>query len=709
VSIRDFQLTLESLAENKIRVSLVDSPAGTAVIETAMPLSADDMARMIGVLDGTTRATRGDAAKAARAIGERLFTTIISGDIYTAYNVSRQKGDLRIRLNLDEAGPFADWPWELLRDPNGDYLALSPQTPIIRSPHVKTTRPLKNISMPLRALAMITNVADQEALDVDAEWRTINEGTGSVRARGLFKLDRADGGELNALQHSLQQEGDYQVFHFVGFGAFDAKGEAGGLAFVDGQTNQTELVSGDALARELSAEHGVRLMVMNACQTPRQKRKDPFHQVASDIVSGGVPAVVAMQVPMSDEASRLFAREFYRALAEGYSVEIAVTNGRRAISATTGSLEWAAPALYFSATGETAGILFPRRAPVGIRVSYGGLRDALLRPPVMFGIGVLALIIVLSALFIVSGGNLNPQPTRDGDIVIATLTPTPQGAQRNIDLVADSLRFLPPNPAPGQEVKIAMRFINRGASDTGPFNWGWWLDDPSQNSTPTVRGTVVNLSPGLSTSVIASFRFPWWGKYTTTAFVNFDSTVGESNIFNNFIRRELTTTNDAFLTDFTVLPSGGLIEAGAIKGDEFAAWGFTLKAEPTSACAAPQLSITVGNDVSQLVTSSSGQAPQPDPCLGVPVSFTLKPVAPDPVPVSMEVDFTSTAAGEYALEVFGADGKSLKRETLQFSDVAVRQLEIALPAGSMGGKVVFSVPQGASVAIRRVSFAVPAQ
>jgi hypothetical protein len=58
-----------------------------------------------------------------------------------------------------------------------------------------------------------------------------------------------------------------------------------------------------------------------------------------------VPAVVAMQFAITDDGARTFADELYGALAAGYPVDAAVTQGRRALAARD-EVEWGTPVLF---------------------------------------------------------------------------------------------------------------------------------------------------------------------------------------------------------------------------------------------------------------------------------------------------------------------------------------------------------------------------
>ena len=55
----------------------------------------------------------------------------------------------------------------------------------------------------------------------------------------------------------------------------------------------------------------LQLVVLNSCQGARTTLADPFAGVATTLIQSGVPAVVAMQFEISDEAAIVFAEELY--------------------------------------------------------------------------------------------------------------------------------------------------------------------------------------------------------------------------------------------------------------------------------------------------------------------------------------------------------------------------------------------------------------
>jgi len=67
-------------------------------------------------------------------------------------------------------------------------------------------------------------------------------------------------------------------------------------------------------------------------------------------VRRGIPAVVAMQYPITDRVAVEFAGSFYESLADGLPVDAAVAEARKAVSiAVTDTLEWGTPVLFMRA------------------------------------------------------------------------------------------------------------------------------------------------------------------------------------------------------------------------------------------------------------------------------------------------------------------------------------------------------------------------
>lgn len=284
-----------------------------------------------------------------------LYRSIFQGQVRTLLDkslgqleVSPNLG-LRLKIKLDpsdeETGALADLPWELLCDvETEDFLALSRRTSVVR--YLDVPRPSQPIPFtpPLRILAVGASPRGMQPLDLDEETRRLEELDRSSPNVQVRFLPHASAGTVR----EALSEDTYNVLHFMGHGTFDRASGEGMLAF-EAEDGSADLVSGKAFATKLRDLRSLGVVVLNACNTARAGHQggSPFRGVATALVLGGVPAVVAMQRPISDCAAIGFSTAFYRHLAKGDSIDVALTEGRQAIhSAKPESFEWATPVLF---------------------------------------------------------------------------------------------------------------------------------------------------------------------------------------------------------------------------------------------------------------------------------------------------------------------------------------------------------------------------
>jgi hypothetical protein len=149
--------------------------------------------------------------------------------------------------------------------------------------------------------------------------------------------------------------GPWQIFHFVGHGGFDRNSDEGFIALAD-ENGLSDALYATQLAMLLADHRSMRLVVLNTCEGARGGERDIFSSTSSILVRRGMAAVLAMQYAITDQAAIEFARGFYETLAEGWPVDAAVAEARKAVSlALPGSVEWATPVLHMSAPN---GIIF---------------------------------------------------------------------------------------------------------------------------------------------------------------------------------------------------------------------------------------------------------------------------------------------------------------------------------------------------------------
>ncbi|HZT98363.1 MAG TPA: CHAT domain-containing protein [Ktedonobacteraceae bacterium] len=291
--------------------------------------------------------------------GEALFTALFTGEIGILYEVSRaiarNKGKgLRVKLRI-QPPELAALPWEFLYDPRHEqYLCLSDDTPVVR--YLDIPEPLEPLTVdsPLSILGMTANPKDITDLDVAREQKRIEAALAGLQAEGLVQITWLTGHTWMDLQQALLR-GSWHVFHFIGHGGFNATTREGVIALEDA-AGQARYLSASQLARLLADHHPLRLVVLNSCKGAASSTRDIFSSTAATLVRRGIPAVLAHQYTISDQASIALSRTFYEALAAGLPVDASVAEARKAISlGGTPSLEWGTPVL---CTHTPDGVLF---------------------------------------------------------------------------------------------------------------------------------------------------------------------------------------------------------------------------------------------------------------------------------------------------------------------------------------------------------------
>jgi len=295
------------------------------------------------------------ASVAPREAGEVLFHALFSGQpgillAHSLGSVGERGLRLRLRFQLDADDPrlafLHSLPWELLyKADSRDFLGLSRRTPIVRSLEIPRPAPALPLPSPLRILAVPALPEDTARLDLDLERRNLQDAWAEHRNVQVVLLDKLG---ITGLRQTLL-ESPFHIVHFMGHGEVDpATGR--GLLFFAGAGGARTPVSGEALTTVLKDIRTLRLVFLNACEsgrTPDGSEVDPFAGVATALVLGGIPAVVAMQLPVSDAAAIHFSRTFYERLAAGDSLDEAVAEGRLTLyTEFPETVEWAVPVLF---------------------------------------------------------------------------------------------------------------------------------------------------------------------------------------------------------------------------------------------------------------------------------------------------------------------------------------------------------------------------
>lgn len=355
--------------EEQLEVRILQSPFDRPKEQFTRPFSAEELEAFFTEWDRLLLTSGAPAAQRRRKLAEEMGTRIYhslfygkTGDTFSScladLDGSRRArtGGLRIRISFGQREHYlpelVGLPWELLywKDTNS-FLGHGLGTPIARYLDVPRRIHTLEIDAPLKVLAVLSAPTDQPPINLERQRKGLQA---ALLRQPWVTLNFLDGpATLDRLRDRLQK-GHYNALHFLGHGAFDEDSGDGVLFFErpDGKSHQ---VTGRDLATQLNRIDSLRLVVLSSCLGARMLRsrdQNSFAGVASALVADGLPAVVAMQFPVSEQAALTFSASLYSKLGEECTIDEAVAEARTSIQASDrqqSSFEWAAPVLFLRA------------------------------------------------------------------------------------------------------------------------------------------------------------------------------------------------------------------------------------------------------------------------------------------------------------------------------------------------------------------------
>lgn len=370
IEYRNFDVKIEHDPEGYV-ATVLDSPAGTAVWRFGMPDPA--LAQLLHASDGpvpTAEATESQRIEGVREFGKTMSSALFGGAVAERLEESLALADsqgwgLRIRLMLSSVPELQDWNWECLYLARSSrFLALSRYTPIVRYVEMpEQSRPIQG-KLPLRVLVLLLN-ADDYTRQV---WQETYQALAPLAAQGLVHFDVADPPMIAIVRRMFRRE-KYHVLHVVSPPPPSVQ-EGQSFPGTQEHTDSSGFINPDYHAAMLRDER-IRLVVAQGDRPRLPAALNLLPQIASGLITQGIPGVLTMPGLQSDAAGQLL-HEIYSLLANRYPLEEALAEARKELYSAGQSVAWGIPALY---VGTSDSLRFDLEQTDGTRKPQGSTRE----------------------------------------------------------------------------------------------------------------------------------------------------------------------------------------------------------------------------------------------------------------------------------------------------------------------------------------------
>jgi hypothetical protein len=300
----------------------------------------------------------------ARILGRELFQTLLPEPILGCLRTSLQlaQGEGRsLRLCFDVLAELMDLPFEILCSPPEDYLgelSLQPALSIVRSLPGQPRNPLRlpGPDDERQAISLVLVVsspkgspplqAEREIDAIEAALPPILKAMDPPPLQGLGSPRWGKGrATLANLQNLLLTQASPCIVVLIAHGGYDRK-QKENVILLESEDGSPEPIPGRILRGALTQAPGLRLAILNLCLGSRSSPGEPFSGLAQSLIAGGVPAVVAMQMEVSNKAASVFSPALLQAICRNRTLDEAVSAGRLAAHNREIRIEWANPVLF---------------------------------------------------------------------------------------------------------------------------------------------------------------------------------------------------------------------------------------------------------------------------------------------------------------------------------------------------------------------------
>jgi CHAT domain len=268
-------------------------------------------------------------------LGSYLYKSIF-GDIEDFFkNYYKKAQDERkklvVQLCFEEPNQLANLPWEYLYSPDTNFFAI--RFDLVFSRYLsleKGSKPPQLEDSPLRVLVVVSSPEDKDLAPVRGAEQIVEEIKGLVDKKGLsIQIDVLKKPTLDNFLEELDKHKPH-VLHFIGYSRSNKKGEETAIALLDDDGKSVYWVVDRVLITNWFHARNIwipPLIFLQLCGNATTINYDIVGLALQLSREADIP-VVATQHPLTDTAANRFSAAFYSDLARGYSIPIAVQNGR---------------------------------------------------------------------------------------------------------------------------------------------------------------------------------------------------------------------------------------------------------------------------------------------------------------------------------------------------------------------------------------------
>jgi hypothetical protein len=289
---------------------------------------------LIDVFDDWLRERKITRRAELEVLGSLLYETLFNGEVdqFFKQTLDGIKEPDRLRLQLvfeQDSAALAGIPWEFLYRPDratSEGFFLSTHRRLVLSRYIPLKEDRQTLDAGAEQLRLLIVISQPTDLGVVLSSSVVDE------------IQKLDGVDIKLLKNLTVEEFVYEIetyaphiLHFMGHGDYDAKSNQGKIALVK-EDHETAFWISDATFADYFESAKPRLVVLHACQGAEINLTNKFAGLAPQLIRRSIPAVVAMQYPVSNKTAIKFSQTFYRKLAEHTPVDGAVQEGRRQIT-----------------------------------------------------------------------------------------------------------------------------------------------------------------------------------------------------------------------------------------------------------------------------------------------------------------------------------------------------------------------------------------